>query len=211
MGGSTGLGTMQGRDNLHSTLVAWLKVILPLAALGLLSTLFLVSRTIDPEDAIPFAEVDVADRIREPRVTLPTWAGVTADGAALTVTAAEARPADGAGADATAQAIRAALEMPGGGRADLLAASGRLDAEAGTLLLSGGVTITTSTGYALRTASLESALDRTHLVAPDAIDGEGPGGRLSAGAMELTGTAGTDRRHVMVFKNGVRLLYQPTE
>jgi lipopolysaccharide export system protein LptC len=202
---------MQGRDNLHSTLVAWLKVILPLAALGLLSTLFLVSRTIDPEDAIPFAEVDVADRIREPRLTLPTWAGVTADGSALTVAAAEARPADGAGSDATAQEIRAVLEMPGGGRADMLAASGRLDAEAGVLTVTGGVTITTSTGYALRTASLESALDRTHLVAPGAIEGEGPGGHLYAGAMELTGTAGAGKRYVMVFKNGVRLLYQPTD
>ncbi|MGQ0566917.1 MAG: hypothetical protein ACT4OK_17890 [Gemmobacter sp.] len=201
---------MATRDNFHSTLVAWLKVLLPLAALGILSTLFLVSRTIDPEDAIPFAEVDVADRIREPRLTAPTWAGVTEDGAALTVTAAEARPAD-TGTNASATALRAELDMPGGGRADLQAATGRLDVAAGRLFVEGGVVITTSTGYTLRTEVLEAALDRTGLTAPGALAGSGPGGDLSAGAMTLTATGSTPERYVMVFTGGVRLLYQPPD
>ena len=70
----------------HSRLVGWLKVALPLTALALLSTLFLVARKIDPEAALPYAEVDVAERIREPRMTAPTYAGVTEDGATLTIT-----------------------------------------------------------------------------------------------------------------------------
>ncbi len=202
---------MPGRDNFHSTAVAWLKVLLPLAALGILSTLFLVSRTINPEDAIPFAEVDVEDRIREPRVTAPTWAGMTEDGSALTVTAAEARP-DAAGGDgANATALHAVLDLPGGGRADLQAATGRLDLAANRLVVDGGVTITTSTGYTLRTQALDAALDRTGLIAPGAIAGDGPGGQLTAGAMELTATGAKPARYVMVFKNGVRLLYQPTD
>jgi lipopolysaccharide export system protein LptC len=202
---------MLGRDNFHSTMVAWLKVILPLAALGILSTLFLVSRTINPEDAIPFAEVDVADRIREPRLTAPTWAGMTEDGAAMTVTAAEARPENGTGGDANATALRAVLDMPGGGRAELVAATGRLDAASHRLVVGGGVTITTSTGYTLQTAALDAALDRTRLTAPGTIEGEGPGGHLTAGSMDMTSTGDTPRRYVMVFKNGVRLLYRPTD
>jgi lipopolysaccharide export system protein LptC len=79
--------------DLHSRIVGWAKVILPLAALGILSTLFLFARTIDPEDAIPYAEVDVEDRIREPRLTAPTYSGVTSDGSAVTFQAVEARPA----------------------------------------------------------------------------------------------------------------------
>ena len=63
---------MAGQTNLHSTVVAWLKVALALIALAMLSTLFLFSDKIDPSDAIPFAEVDIADRIREPRLTMPT-------------------------------------------------------------------------------------------------------------------------------------------
>ena len=202
---------MLGRDNFHSTLVAWLKVLLPLAALGILSTLFLVSRTINPDDAIPFAEVDVADRIRAPRLTAPTWAGMTEDGSALTVTAAEARPADAGGDDARARALRAVLDMPGGGRAELVAATGRLDTATQRLIVEGGVTVTTSTGYTLRTEALDAALDRTGLIAPGSIEGEGPGGHLTAGSMELAATGSTPERYVMVFKNGVRLLYRPAD
>ena len=202
-------GPMPGYDNFHSTAVAWLKVLLPLAALGILSTLFLVSRTVNPEDAIPFATVDVEDRIREPRVTAPAWAGMTEDGSALTIAAAEARPADAAGADANATALRAVLDMPGGGRAELQAAAGRLDLATDRLVVEGGVVVTTSTGYTFRTAALDAALDRTGLTAPGAIEGDGPGGHLTAGSMELTASA--DARYVMVFKNGVRLLYQPAD
>ena len=96
---------MTGHDNFHSALVGWLKIVLPLTALGLLSTLFLVSRTIDPSDAIPFATVDIEDRIRQPRLTLPTWAGVTDDGSAMTVTATEARPLPGGSANAQAVSV----------------------------------------------------------------------------------------------------------
>ena len=210
-GGPLVYGMSMNTRGAATTAVAWLKVLLPLAALGILSTLFLVSRTINPDDAIAFAEVDVADRIREPRVTAPTWAGMTEDGSALTVTAAEARPADAAGSDANASALRAVLDMPGGGRADLQAATGRLDLAANRLVVEGGVVITTSTGYTLRTAALEAALDRTGLIAPGAVEGDGPGGHLTAGSMELTATGDSPKRYVMVFKNRVRLLYQPAE
>jgi lipopolysaccharide export system protein LptC len=85
---------MAGRAALDgwSRLVALLKVLLPLTALAILSTLFLISNRINPDDALPYAEVDVEARLKEPRITAPTYAGTTSDGAALEVTAAEARP-----------------------------------------------------------------------------------------------------------------------
>ena len=83
-------------SNLHSQVVGVLKVVLPLLALGLLSTLFLFSHKIDPEDAIPYAEIDVGDRLRDPKMTDAGFASVTEDGAALTIKATEAKPtADG--------------------------------------------------------------------------------------------------------------------
>jgi lipopolysaccharide export system protein LptC len=85
---------MARRDR-HSRVVGWLKVALPLAALAILSTLFLLSDRIDPEDALPYAEVDVEELAREPRMTAPTYAGMTTDGAALSLTAVEARPSAG--------------------------------------------------------------------------------------------------------------------
>ena len=51
-----------GRDNLHSRVVAWMKIILPRAALGLLSTLFLISRTVDPTQQPPISQIDLEQR-----------------------------------------------------------------------------------------------------------------------------------------------------
>lgn len=195
-------------DNLHSTVVAWLKVILPLAALGILSTLFLVARTIDPEDALPFAEVDIEDRLREPRLTMPTWAGVTEDGAALSVTADEARPGAGPDSPAQAQRIAAQLDMPDGGTAQVRAASGSLDTEAGLLSLAGNVVVSTSDGYRIETEAMTARLDRTRLESAAAVTAEGPLGRLAAGSMEMTRAEG-EPGYLLRFAGGVKLVYQP--
>ncbi|QYK42072.1 MAG: LPS export ABC transporter periplasmic protein LptC [Paracoccaceae bacterium] len=197
-------------DNLHSTLVAWLKVILPLTALALLSTLFLVARTIDPEDALPFAEVDVEDRLREPRLTRPTWSGMTEDGAALTVSAAEAKPGRGDADDPRAEALVAHYDFPGGGTADLTAAAGRLDTRGRVLTVEGGVVVQTSDGYRIETEALTAALDRTRLESAGDIAATGPMGRLTAGRMQMSRQAG-QAAYVLHFTGGVKLLYDPAE
>lgn len=194
-------------DNLHSTLVAWFKVILPLAALAILSLLFLVARTIDPEGAIPFAEVDIADRLREPRLTLPAWAGVTDDGAAMTITADEARPG-AEGAAATAARLTARIDMQDGGRVDLVAARGALDARAGLLTVEGGVVVTTTTGYRVETEAMTAALDRTRLESTVDVSATGPMGRLTAASMLMTRAPGEDG-YVIRFAGNVKLLYDP--
>lgn len=195
-------------DNLHSTLVAWFKVALPLAALAILSTLFLVARTVDPEGAIPFAEVDIADRLREPRLTLPTWAGVTDDGAAMTISADEARPGGGSAAEATAARLVAHIDLPDGGTADLVADAGRLDSAARLLTVEGAVVVTTSTGYRVESALMQAALDRTRLESPGAVTATGPLGRLEAGEMLMTRETDADH-YVLRFAQGVKLLYDP--
>jgi lipopolysaccharide export system protein LptC len=190
----------------HSRVVALAKIVLPLLALAILSTLFLFSRTIDPDDAIPYAEVDVAERAREPRLTAPTYAGVTSDGSALTVQAVEARPDAGSGA--TAQTLTARLDTPDGARADLTAATMNIDDRAGLVSLDGGVTIATTSGYTITTETLTARLDRTNLLAPGPVQAQAPAGTISAQSMTLT--QGTDpATYVLVFKGGVKMLYQP--
>lgn len=190
----------------HSRVVGLAKIALPLLALAILSTLFLFARTIDPNDAIPYADVDVAERAREPRLTAPTYAGVTADGAALTLQAAEARPDAGAGA--TAQTLTARLDSPDGARTDLTAARMTFDNAAGLVSLDGGVTVTTSAGYTITTDNLTARLDRTSLTAPGAVTATAPAGFITAQGMTMT--QGTDpATYVLVFKGRVKLLYTP--
>ncbi|WP_374429238.1 LPS export ABC transporter periplasmic protein LptC [Tabrizicola sp.] len=192
----------------HTRVVGWLKVALPLMALAILSTLFLVARRVDPEAALPYAEVDVEDLAREPRMTAPTYAGTTEDGASVTLSADEARPAAD-GAPAKAAALRLDLATPDGGRTELVAAQAQMDDTAQQLVLSGGVTVTTSTGYRLETAEVAAKLDRTGLESRSPVMATGPAGEISADGMVLRQDNRTPGSYVLVFKGGVRLIYQP--
>jgi lipopolysaccharide export system protein LptC len=194
-------------DNLHSRLVGWLKIVLPLAALAVLATLFLFARKIDPTDAIPYADVDIEERLREPRMTNASYSGVTADGSAITLTAEAAMP--GADGDARATGMRAALEASDGSSARFVAAAGLLDNAAGTIALSGGVTIDTSTGYHVQTDSLQMALDRTFVEAPGAVQADGPAGTIIADRMMLNSADGKGDNYQLVFNGNVKLVYLP--
>lgn len=196
-------------ENLHSRLVVWAKVTLPLMALALLSTLFLVSRRIDPTDAIPYADVDIEERAREPRLTEASYAGVTADGSALTLSAAEARPENESGVS-FAKVIVGTLETPDKTRVDMQAATSVMDDQNRTMTLGGGVSVTTTTGYSIQTESLVADLDQTNLSSRGSVTATGPMGKIEAGEMVLTQDPNQADAYQLVFKNRVKLLYTPS-
>lgn len=195
-------------DNTHSRVVAWAKIVLPLAALALLSTLFLASGKLDPTDVIPYSDIEIAELAREPRLTAPEFAGVTEDGASLSVTARDARPDPDGGVGASATGIAAQVQTPDGFRAEITAGEGRFDPAGGRLILTGAVEMTLSTGYQLQTELLDIAIDRTRLTAPGAVHATAPFGQIEAGAMQLSADA-VATPHLLVFNNGVKLIYLP--
>ncbi|WP_240335614.1 hypothetical protein [Pseudotabrizicola algicola] len=197
------------QSDFHSRLIGWLKILLPLVALGILSTLFLVARTIDPDNAIPYADVDVEDRLREPRMTAPNYAGLTADGAALTIRADEARPASDSGTRASALALSGVLETPDGGRTELLAGAGQIDPGARRILLTDGVTIRSSTGWQVQGENLTAAMDTTDIEMPDAVTATGPAGVVTADSLRLTQAGDGEDSYLLVFNGAVKLVYAP--
>ncbi|MFP1643580.1 hypothetical protein [Pontitalea aquivivens] len=199
---------MAAYDNSHSWLVAGAKIALPLAALALLSTLFLLAERVDPTAAIPYARINVEELAREQRVTAPQFAGMTEDGAALSITAETARPDPDGGSGASAAKLLAHMETAGGLVADLFSLSGRIDPSAGHVILSDGVRIETSTGYLLTTQRLEARTDRSEMIAPGPVQAQSPLGRIEAGSMALISNDG-GVTHQLVFKDGVKLIYQP--
>ncbi|MEL7087874.1 MAG: hypothetical protein AAGL98_05440, partial [Planctomycetota bacterium] len=62
-------------DNAYSRFVAWAKIILPLVALGLLSTMFLVSRDSDPAATIRIGEQEARGLAQEDGMSAPRFAG----------------------------------------------------------------------------------------------------------------------------------------
>jgi len=198
---------MPGRD-LHSRMVGWLKVALPLAALAILSTLFLLSDRIDPTDAIPYAKVDVEALANDPRMSAPAYAGTTEDGAGITLSAVSARPAAGEN-DASAEGVAALMETPDGQKIAIAAAAAALDQAAGKLDLTGGVTLETETGYRLETEGLAARLDRTDVSSTAPVTVTAPMGDIRADGFTLTQDPADPGAYLLVFKGGVRLLYQP--
>ena len=193
------------QDNLHSRIVMILKVTLPLVALAILSSLFLFSREIDPEDAIPYADVEIADRLAQPRMTGAGFSTVTSDGATLTMSADEATPSEGGG---RVIGLKGELSTSDGFRTEISAGSGQLDSNAGTVVLDAGVRLATSTGYEVTTDRLTLGTDRSFMESGGAVLATAPIGQLEAGGLRMDVT-GDGKTHLLVFNKGVRLIYQP--
>ncbi len=190
----------------YSTFIAWAKIILPLLALAILSTVFLVAHKIDPTQAIPFGDIDVDELAREQRVTAPNYAGVTRDGAAISVAAKTARPKLGGDPGLLVDGLNAVIETQAGARFDLSASTGNFDSAAETAAFQGEVTLLTSSGYAITSQEILVSLAETSLQSPNQVIAEGPIGHLSAGAATIHYQ---NDQYLLVFKEGVKLVYDP--
>jgi len=193
--------------DLYSRMVALFKVLLPLAALAILSTVFLLSRSVDPTATIPFAEQEMADRMRDQQVTAPFFSGTTSGGDEIMVTASIARPG-GPNSPAEATDLDAQITMVDGVRINLQSDTGTVAVDKDLATFDGHVIITTSTGYVVLTDTLNTALSGITANTPGQIEGTGPLGEFTAGNMQIDTKTEGGPVH-MLFKNGVKLIYDP--
>lgn len=194
------------RDNLYSKAVVWVKITLPLIALALLSSLFLLSGAPDPDAALPYAEVDVDQIAREQRVSEPRFAGLLDEGREIVLTA------DAVVADATqtdrirAQHIEGRMELSETDALTIAAALGDIDMAAQRATFTAGVTLHSTLGYQLTSEQMVMALDVVNLHAPTPVHVTGPGLDVVADTMELSGP---DGETILRFNGSVRVLYEP--
>lgn len=195
---------MKPASNLHSRLVGWSKVLLPLAALALLSTLFLFARASDEVPAIPFAELDRL--AKEQRITAPRFSGVTNDGSVIAITATAAKPlADDA---LIIENPRLSLDASDGTHLTIQAGSGSVNGVARTAELSGLARLETSSGYLMETQGLTADLATGQITSRGPLEIQAPYGQIKAGQVTIVASEdGTGQR--MDFTNGVKLLYDP--
>lgn len=197
------------RDNLHSHMVAGLKVILPLAALALLSSLFLVARTRTPEGELPFSKRDLAELAARQSVDNPDFSSVTDDGHRIHVVARTAVPRDGDTDVIDAEEMEGTLETVGGETIWVTANAGTLHPSDSLVDLSGSVRITSSTGYTLETEEMTADLDASAMetLAPARV--HGPMGTIDADRMWLETHPDNPNAIRAVFKGDVKLVYVP--
>ncbi|MBT8409685.1 MAG: hypothetical protein KJN93_08680 [Alphaproteobacteria bacterium] len=196
-------------ENSYSRFIAVMKVFLPLLALAILSTLFLLARAPDPNGTLPFLANDGSEFTGEQRLSEPSFVGMTSGGASLAFRADVVRPVKGDTAILQADNLRGVIESPGGGRVDVQSLSGAINIDQQIAMLEGDVRIETSTGYTIRTDGFSASLGDIYAETSGDIRAETPAGELAAGKMVLR--VNDDGRHVLVFQDGVKLVYRPTE
>ncbi len=192
----------------HSRVVAFLKVVLPLSALALLSTLFLFARNVDPTANIPFAQIDLEERARDQQITAPYIAGKNNRGDLVALTASTAKPDPENAARIFVNKLDARIDLVGGQQVTFSSEEGLVDNAQQQASLMGGVLILTSTGYSVRTKSLTTSLSELRAEAENKIEATGPPGDFTAGAMQLGPDPMSDEPHLF-FTNGVKLVYTP--
>lgn len=191
---------------LRSRIVAWLRVILPLTALTLLSVLFLLGRTPEPDATIPYATVDPQDLAERQAITNPTYTGVTSNGSQLTISGSEAVPGKAPGQGSVSN-VRLTLRAQDGRAAEVSAGTAQLDDD--QAVLRDGVRMTTADGWVVTAPEFDATISEGILRADDQVNIRAPFGDLTAGRMELRPTAPGNPDHVLDLKGGVRLIYRP--
>ncbi len=201
---------MARADNLYSQIVAGMKILLPLAALGLLSTLFLISRTVDPSKSAMVADIDLEQRAQDLGVTNPRFTGVTSQGDEILFAAARALPDRASSERLIATNVTAQMRLAAGTVIDITSARADMQQQDMTVILQGRVHITTSTGYVIDTEQLDARLDEIYAQTPGKVTATGPLGDLTAGWMLLHNNSATGTPELL-FTGGVKLIYRPGE
>jgi len=197
---------MTDADNFHSQLVGWAKIVLPLCALALLSTLFLFARgTTDPSD---FALGEVAEIAQEQRVSALRFSGVTLDGSVIVIAAKSARPDSNRDDTITIDDMRLRLDGADGTTIEVTAIQGEVDSASQEARLLGLARLETSNGYAMETNGLTAELETGRIMSDGTVEIRAPFGELTAGQITIeTSSEATGQQ--MLFTQGVRLLYYP--
>ena len=190
----------------YSRFVSIIKVALPLIALVLLSTVFLLSRNADPISTIPFAESDLKQRLADQVITGPVFAGLNATGDEMVVEAETLRAAGEN--EQEADHLQIDFQLANGTTVVLTSQDGRVNILKREAILEKDVLFRTSKGTTFATEALIAQMEPLSVVSPGAISGRSPFGTLNAGSMRLETAAETGKR-LLVFSNGVRVVYQP--
>lgn len=197
---------MQG--DRHTRLVALLKVLFPLAALMLLSTLFLLSKAMTPEAVIPFADKEVQDRLRDQQVTGPFFTGTTSGGDQISFAAETLTTPRESRSASQAEQVEVQVQLTEGGAISLNARKGTFDMAEDRADLQGNVVLRTSQDYVVESEQLTTRMADFDVRSPGPVTARSPMGTLDAGSMVLS-TPKEGGGAQLVFKDGVKLVYDP--
>lgn len=192
----------------YSQTIAFLKIALPLVALGLLSTLFLISRAVTPTATIPFADAEVQERLTNQQMTGPYFSGMSPRGDQVTFVAERVQTPDGTVGSNRAEDVLVTIDFADGSGLVVEADVVLVDIADDTSSLDGNVEVVASQGITLKSEQLLITLSKLDIMSPGRVQGQMPHGTIDAGAMHVKATD-NEKRPQWVFTNGVKVLYRP--
>ncbi len=203
------LGVGRGhRVRFYSRIVAWMKVLLPLAAVAVISALFLSAQKESNLSEI-FTTEELLTLGAGLRLDNPRFAGVTENGEPFAIQADWALPDSAMPRIIDLENPEGEIEMSDGRTFAARSATGRMHRKQKILVLGGGVVLDTSDGYHAETELLEIDLGAETAMSPGPVSGTGPAGQIDAGSFRATtGAIGVGGRTIW-FENKVRLVLIP--
>ena len=193
-------------DDGYSALVAWLKTLLPIVALGLLSTIFLFSGKVDVTQSLPYTEHNIAEIVREQRITRPYFTGIASNGTEIALSAAYASPQIENAHILEITDLSVVLRSTSDRMVQVTAGRGALDSATQTAQISTNVHIAALPDFWVTTQALDMNLNQGVVSAKGGFQGVTSLGAVTAGEMHLQMTADDQQ---IVFLNDVRLVYSP--
>lgn len=196
----------------YSRFVSYLKIGLPLIAILLLGTVFLVT---SPDDfagsGLVFTDADRDALGQGLQVNGATISGATRAGDTY-VFKAEILVPDSLNANKlSAKSVSGSITTRGGITVELSADQASLDRSNKTFQVSGRAHLETSDGYVADTDGLIGDFTNGTLESMGLVTVDGPTGHIQAGSLLLTTTPSDSKNTTLHFDNGVRLIFKPKQ
>ena len=199
---------MAQQDDAYSKILAGAKIALPLTALLLMSGVFLIARSPEQTARLPYSDAELEALTSQTRINSPSFMTVSDDGVSLSLQATAAYLSDEEPTRAFVENLSLDIQNAEGLLVELGADRGWYDTQSKDSELTGDVHARTSHGYLIQTDHLDVRQEGAVIRALEPVLVQTPFGELNAGSMEMTRTE-SNGGHVLVFNDGVKLLYLP--
>lgn len=199
------------RPEVHSRVVTILKLGLPLVALALVASVFLVQTDDRLGGTINFSETDIDQLGQGQRLTNSVFNGTTQNGDRFRFSAATVIPDAAPPKRAAIVKLDGNIDLVDGRTVTLQADSGDLDIPTQRLDISGNVRISTSDGYVQNSDKATIDLRSGSFIAGDKVVTTGPLGEITSGNLHVTPSGQSKDDRQFSFSNGVRVVYDPPD
>ena len=195
---------MASARNSYSRMVTWLKILLPLLALGVLGTVFLFNREDSFEAGFTFSRADIETLEQGSYIKNPQINGITKKGEPFHLLADEIRPQESANSLVVITNLDLEFRFISGAWAKVTASTALMDTAAQTVWFETGGRLETSDGQMAAVESLHLLMASGELQG-SGIVADGPLGQVSAENFRIESSE--DENRVLWFENNVRMRY----